>query len=813
MVLVTAKTSYIFGKQTGDHMKFHFWHPSKNSLRINFSLIMSAFILSLLVICTLIIFTTNATRKAFTEQSTVLERYHLEFDVNNAVHELLYRSADLSNSLSDEALDAFLNAQTTLNKFSTQLDEPEFTQAIQTTSQVIQEISQEIVDGSLIALDHYLLDERRAGDAVMNEVRNKSHALQAKVMDYQAETLLAVEAIQRETVALNDAVRRGTSILVALSVIMFIALFTILLRLTIRPIQALVDILKTAARSSNANQSYRAEITHGGEIGEAMKAVNVLLDATENALSAAHAQTEISAQSESRWKAILNLTPDPILLLDQQTFSIIDTNPATLELLNIDQTETSKFSAYDFHPHEKAELREFLYEIVQNGHARADHLSCQLPGRNVPVSVVGVDIPYEDGRATLLYIRDMSEIIAQQRKLELAQQQAEQADKAKSAFLATMSHEIRTPLNGMMGIAQALQSSALTPIDADMVETIVESGDMLMTILNDVLDISKINAEQMTLSKVPSDLEHLIQQTCKLFERLAEDKGLEIAMVISPDLPSSLLLDPVRVRQCLSNLVSNAVKFTKQGKVTIEAFIGSNADNTQTITVRVTDTGIGMSNDTRQQVFCAFVQADNTISREFGGTGLGLSISHKLAQLMGGDITVESQIGTGSRFTFSFIAQRAEPKISIEKPATSPPKSSLGDCRILLVDDSPTNRKVIRTLLAPTGVHIVEAENGQEALNLLHQQVFDVVLLDMHMPVLNGPDTIASIRISGEKWHDIAVIAVTADATIGENGKYQEMQMDGYIGKPVDQRILLGNIFKSLSKPRGIQPALTKKAS
>jgi len=778
----------------------------KRNLKKNFTLIMAAFIVSTAFICAMTLIAANTTRRAFAQQDEVLERYQLAFDLSSAVQELLYRSADLSNSLSDSALDAFLIAQKELKYLSSELNNPQLTKFV-----LAAELK--ITGGSLEALDHYINNDRKAGDRTMQEVRQLSQQLQDQVLTHQAARLQELETIQHKTIQTSNRITTGITLLTILVILDFIMLFFIVFRKTIQPIQSFISTLRQAAKSPEEAKKHLVNLDSSGEIGEAAIALNSLLEATQSALENARSQTDAAMLSEARLKAILELSPDAVILINQKTNKIIDCNPASIAMLDVADKDFTQYTAFDFHPHEEKELGIFLQNVCTNGHARADNLSCKLENRTIPVSVVGVDVPGEDGNTTMLYIRDMSDIMAQRQELKAAQVKAEQASEAKSAFLATMSHEIRTPLNGMLGMAQALGASQLPAGDAEKVETIIESGDMLMTILNDVLDISKISAAQMELSKVPGDLGQLVSQTYKLFSAQAEDKNLEFTLSISPDLPAALCFDPVRVRQCLTNLVSNAIKFTKEGRVSIKVFAKESDDHNKTLCLQVTDTGLGMTEDTRQRVFSPFIQADSSISRKFGGTGLGLAITHELAHMMDGDIAVQSTLGEGSCFTFTFKAELAKEKPAANKkrPASTS-KMDLSDRKLLLVDDSAINRKVISTLLSATGIAITEAENGQEALDHLYASDFDLVLLDMHMPVLNGPQTIAHIRKCDEGWTDIPVIAVTADAMLGDRERYLAMGLDGYITKPIDQRMLFVSLFKALDKAQSAPQAALKTA-
>jgi len=362
--------------------------------------------------------------------------------------------------------------------------------------------------------------------------------------------------------------------------------------------------------------------------------------------------------------------------------------------------------------------------------------------------------------------------------LEKAQAEAQEASRAKSVFLAMMSHELRTPMNGVLGMAHALGSTQLDARQADYLETIVESGDGLMAILNDILDLSKIEAGKLELEAVPFEIRVLGRQLQRVWRETARVKGLTLSLEIAPDTPPWLSGDPIRVRQILLNLVSNALKFTQAGRVDIA--IAPHAAGGVEITV--SDTGIGMTLEQQAKLFTPFVQGDRSIARRFGGTGLGLSICRELAEMMGGRIGVASRQGEGSTFTVVLGLATAEAPASEVAPEAAP---DIAGARVLVVDDNLANQAVARAILEAVGVLVATASDGREALARLRVEDFDVVLMDVHMPVMDGVEALRRLR-SGEGGRpDIPVVALTADAMSGEIERLIGLGFDDAQPKPI----------------------------
>jgi CheY-like chemotaxis protein len=362
-------------------------------------------------------------------------------------------------------------------------------------------------------------------------------------------------------------------------------------------------------------------------------------------------------------------------------------------------------------------------------------------------------------------------------------------------------------------MAQSLYADDMPPGQHTKVGIILDSGSILMALLNDVLDISKINAGKLEIAPIDGDLRVSLMGIVHLFRQGADDKGVALNVVLDPAIPSRLKFDPVRVQQCISNLLSNAIKFTPQnGKIDLHVTCAMEPSGI-VVTATTTDTGIGMSPETVAKLFSVFTQADGSISRRFGGSGLGLVIARRLAQAMGGDIDVTSQLGVGSCFRMKFTAAAA-PLLPVAKPAARdiapPTTAALSGARVLLVDDNAVNRQVVTLFLKPFNLDIAEAANGKEALEKLASGDFDIVLLDVHMPVMDGCETIKAIRASTEAWSSVPTIALTADAMNGDKERYLTLGMTDYLTKPIDQRELLSKVTSIIAAQRADEAADSK---
>ena len=388
-----------------------------------------------------------------------------------------------------------------------------------------------------------------------------------------------------------------------------------------------------------------------------------------------------------------------------------------------------------------------------------------------------------------------------------ARASAEAANHAKSQFLANMSHEIRTPLNGVLGMAQAMEHDTLTDLQRERLEVIRKSGDMLLAILNDILDLSKIEAGKLELEHAAFDLEDLARGAHAAFTAIANKKGLSFDLMVEPSAAGSYVGDSTRVRQILYNLVSNALKFTEVGEVRVRIF-----GQPLGFGMTVSDTGVGIDADRVAHLFQKFEQADASTTRRFGGTGLGLSICRELAHLMGGVVTVKSMVGRGSVFTVTLPLERsvgahapsAPPAIAAAAEAELAGELGARTLRVLAAEDNPVNQMVLKTLLHQAGVHPMLVGDGQAALAAWEAGDWDLILMDMQMPVMDGLDATRAIRARERATGRLRtpIIALTANVMSHQIAAYVDAGMDRFVGKPIE----VGELFAAIEAVLGDAP-------
>jgi len=389
---------------------------------------------------------------------------------------------------------------------------------------------------------------------------------------------------------------------------------------------------------------------------------------------------------------------------------------------------------------------------------------------------------------------DLSETLAE---LDLALKRAERLAVAKDNFLATMSHEIRTPMNGVHGMLTLLVEGQLNEEDKVLARTALESAEALHVVLNDILDISKLESGQFKIEKIPFSFKKLIDQINLFAEAGSCSKSINFSIVYPEDCPDYLMGDPTRLRQILLNLVGNALKFTANGTIRLKVECLEETGQKVRLKVSVQDSGIGIPPEQHRNIFRRFTQSDSSTTREYGGTGLGLAISHQLVSLMGGSMGLESEVGEGSVFHFEVEFDRSESMDLYNPPQVT--EDQKWDGHVLLVDDNRVNLMVGEAMLTRKGLRVTKAMNGQIALDKIEGESFDLVLMDVMMPVMDGLEATRILRSYGDQRSSLPIIATTANAMQGDREKYIASGMDDYISKPIETGELMRVLEQWLS--------------
>lgn len=415
------------------------------------------------------------------------------------------------------------------------------------------------------------------------------------------------------------------------------------------------------------------------------------------------------------------------------------------------------------------------------------------------------------GLEELVYERT-AELQRSHQQLLAEKEKAEKATQSKSLFLANMSHEIRTPLHGIIGMTSQLKETPLLPEQKEMIDVIGISTDHLLNLINDILDFTKIESGQIDLESIPFDLHELVRNTRKVFEHNLEQSKISFDIHLSMSVPRFVKGDPVRLSQVLNNLVSNAMKFTENGKISINVRVLEETKDKIKLIFNVKDTGIGIEPEKMDKLFKLFSQGDSSTTRKYGGTGLGLAITRNLCEIMGGEIGVHSEPGKGSDFFFTIMLQTSDEndpgKIHEEKKLQTTDKHWYPEVRILLAEDNPVNQKVVTYHFVKLGCKYDIANNGKEAVDLFQANPYDLILMDISMPVMDGIEATRHIREYEKQNHNsfkTKIVAVTANATKEARDEYTRNEMDGYISKPFKFEDILEWIMKVVPERRIVQ--------
>ncbi len=512
--------------------------------------------------------------------------------------------------------------------------------------------------------------------------------------------------------------------------------------------------------------------------------------------------------AEKRSSAILNGMPLGVNVLTKN-LDILDCNDVSVQLsgYGTKQNYLNNFAnVFPMHQPQGELSHDFLQnkfsEASLTGTSRFECLTIRASGELLPVDATLVRADLNGEELYISYSHDLREAKSMLHKVQLSKEAAEKSAQAKSEFLANMSHEIRTPMNGILGLLHILSATKLDDTQQNYMEKALFSTNELLRIINDILDFSKIEAGKLEMEQIPFNIHDICRDLHNLFAHSFEEKGLSFELHEGQHATTTLVGDPLRLKQVLLNLLSNAMKFTHQGSVRLH--IESTITDAQQLQCRfiVKDTGIGLSEEHTNLLFQAFSQADTSVTRKYGGTGLGLAISKRIVEMMQGDIWVDSIVNEGSTFTFTAIFPLAQQE---ESSATLPhgnPETQDAPCvgHLLLVEDNQINQLIAEELLTSAGYTLDIAHNGQEALDMLENNAYDLVLMDIQMPIMDGLTATVAIRTQ-EKFANLPIIAMSAHAMSGDKEKSLAHGMNDHITKPISPQVLFSTLNFWLNKP------------
>ncbi|MEM6799959.1 MAG: ATP-binding protein [Bacteroidota bacterium] len=500
---------------------------------------------------------------------------------------------------------------------------------------------------------------------------------------------------------------------------------------------------------------------------------------------------KIKDDAESYVSAIMENVVDGILTFDKEG-TILSVNSAAQKIFSYTEEEL-KGKSMNFLSKSDPEEDEnrFIAAITSmtSGELEAyshENSATRKDGRSFPIDLSISKMEGAHGNIFITIIKDITERVRFQEELITAKEHAEAAAIAKTNFLSTMSHEIRTPMNAVIGLTNLLIQESPRPEQLDNLNVLKFSGENLLVLINDILDFNKIEAGRIEFEEIDFSLKTVANTIKEALGVKAKEKGIGLRIYMDSALPEVVVGDPTRLSQILNNLIGNAVKFTEKGKVTVDISLQDESDEYLHVDFEVEDTGIGIPEDKLSSVFESFTQSNSTITRKYGGTGLGLSITKRLIELQGSEIQLESEVGRGSTFAFSLKMKKSS-RESIEEfhDAGEPLVESLSGVKVLLVEDNKVNQMVATKFLSYWGIDIDLAENGKEATEKVLEKDFDIILMDLHMPVMDGYTATKTIRsYEDQKYKDLPIVALTASVLQPTKNSVNEAGMTDFVSKP-----------------------------
>ena len=597
--------------------------------------------------------------------------------------------------------------------------------------------------------------------------------------------------------ARHDAIQERVAQLEQLFLLLFaIAIIASLLwqnRLIRTPLARLEDAARQLAKSDFDTPLPPLNNDEIGSLTRSFASMRNALRQSQHDLNLALTQAK---ESETRQRTIFNAIGDGLITFNSSGIITL-CNPAALTIFGYTEREL-----IDAHIGKIIPKLFSFFSTKAPPSPNTDHNEeCGLRknGERFPIYLNLREMTLSGERHYGAIIHDISRQKQTEEALKLAQKRAETASRAKSAFLATMSHEIRTPMNGVIGVVQLLEGTQLNSEQREYVEIIDKSSSALLILINDILDLSKVESNKMEFQPSLFNLKQTADDIIQLLNSSAQEKGIALTLRYAPDCPEQLIADPERIRQIVLNLVGNAIKFTEHGHVTLEIQALSQTTQQATVEIVVADSGIGIATELQNDLFDAFIQADNSTTRRFGGTGLGLTICKRFVELMEGEISVDSEPGEGARFRVvltlpvSRESTAAAPQSSTEQDQQETPTHLTFRGKVLVVDDIHENRVLIRTMLKKLGLEVEFAHNGKEAVEQWQASRYDLILMDCQMPLMDGYEATATIQklAQAQGLPTVNIVGFTAAAMSHDQDRCNAVGMVDTLIKPIKKQALI----------------------